>query len=210
MNKTENINIGGQPFIIDAPAYKALEVYLDSLERHFSGHEGCEDIMEDIELRISELFEIQLKERKVIEVKDLDAIKAIMGTAKDLGMEEESQTRNNDENVATAKLNKRFFRDNDSKVIGGVASGLASYFGMDVVWMRLIFILFVLSGISPLLYLILWAAVPSAKTRSEKMEMHGEPVNIKNIAKDVEEELMILKIKLEDFGNEIAGKKKDK
>jgi len=205
MNKTENINIGGHPFIIDAPAYKELETYLSSLKQHFSGHQGCEDIMEDIELRISELFVMQIKDRKVIEMKDLDAIKTIMGTAKDLGMEENNTM---DNTTTSQKLNKRFFRDNESKMIGGVASGLAAYFGIEIIWMRIIFILLAMSGISPLIYIIMWVLVPSAKTRSEKMEMQGEPVNIKNIAKDVEEELKDLKTKIEDLGNELAGKKK--
>lgn len=206
MNKTENINIGGQPFIIDTPAYKALESYLSSLESHFSSHKGCEDIMEDIEVRLSELFTNQIKERKVIEMKDLDAIKTIMGTAQDLGMEEGRPA--DEPNTKTKNSHKRFFRDNEEKVIGGVAAGLAAYFGMDVIWMRILFILLAMFGLSPIIYIIMWIVVPSAKTRSEKMEMHGEPVNIRNIAKEVEEELKDLKTKIEDLGNELAGKKK--
>ena len=34
---------------------------------------------------------------------------------------------------------KRLFRNTDESIIGGVASGIAAYFGTDVVWIRIIF-----------------------------------------------------------------------
>ena len=76
------------------------------------------------------------------------------------------------------------FRNEDDKVIGGVASGLSAYFGIaDPLWIRLLFLFTFFFGIgsSFLVYLVLMILVPKATTASEKLQMRGEPINIDNI-----------------------------
>jgi phage shock protein PspC (stress-responsive transcriptional regulator) len=84
------------------------------------------------------------------------------------------------------KTIKKFYRNPDQKTIGGVASGIAAYFGVDVTIVRLIFVLgFIFFGTGLLLYLILWAITPVAKTITEKMQMQGEPVTLSNIEQNI-------------------------
>lgn len=85
---------------------------------------------------------------------------------------------------------KKMFRNPDQKVLGGVASGVASFFGVDVVIIRLLFVVFTFAGGTGLiLYIILWISLPEAKTITEKMEMQGEPVTLTNIESSVKKSL---------------------
>ncbi len=95
--------------------------------------------------------------------------------------EEASQMRLQREN-----RNRRLFRDPDSRVIGGVSSGLANYFGLDRVWIRLAFVVGIfLFGTGFWLYIVMWIIVPKACSASEKLLMKGETVDIKNIEKEI-------------------------
>lgn len=225
MKKTESINIGGQAFIIDTDAFDQLDNYLDSLNAHLSSHDGCEEIMEDIEIRISELLHDELKYRNVVTLKDIDKVIGIMGTAKDLGMEDEfadsgafSNSFSEDSHATTNalgatahdKLKRRLFRDEDRKVVGGVAAGLSTYFGItNPIWLRILFV-FSIFIFTPVVYIVLWILVPAARTASDRLAMKGEPINIDNIVKTVEDELSDLKEKIEDIGKGIQSKKKSR
>jgi phage shock protein PspC (stress-responsive transcriptional regulator) len=81
---------------------------------------------------------------------------------------------------------KRLFRDPDNKSIGGVCSGISKYLGIDAVWLKLAFLiaLFVF-GTGVLVYIVLWLAIPEAKTSAEKLQMKGEAVDVSNIEKVV-------------------------
>ena len=85
---------------------------------------------------------------------------------------------------------KKIYRDSDKKVIGGVAAGISAYTGLDISIVRLIFTgLLFAGGFGLILYIILWTAVPEAKTLTERMEMEGQPVTLSNIEKTVREKL---------------------
>jgi len=214
MKKTENINIGGLAFIIDQDAYGHLGKYLNSLKSYFHGHEGCDEILEDIEIRIAEILKENLKYTEVITKKDLDAVISIMGTARDFGIDEGFVADTNESSAFNESNSdyvgrKRLFRDPDNKILGGVASGLSIYFGIsNPIWMRALFALLTFSGFPFLIYIVMWIVVPIARTAPEKLAMRGEPVNIDTIAKNVEDELNELKDKLEDLGRDISRKKK--
>lgn len=103
---------------------------------------------------------------------------------------------------------KKMYRDQEHKVLGGVASGIAAFFNADVTVIRLLFLVLCFAGgLGLLLYIILWIALPSAKTITEKMEMQGEPVTLFNIESTVkkglneknEEESTLAKIVLFPF-----------
>lgn len=58
-------------------------------------------------------------------------------------------------------MQKKLYRSRKFRVLGGVAGGLAEYFGLDPILMRVIFVLFTLiNGIGILLYIILWIIIP--------------------------------------------------
>ena len=190
MKKTYNINLGGIVFHIDEDAYDLLDKYLSNLRIHFSKEEGAEEIVHDMELRISELFSERLGEKKqVITLTDVEEIIAQMGKPEEFAEDDttqESNTYNKEE-----KAPKRLFRDPDSKVIGGVCSGIAAYLGWDVTILRIILILlsipFITNGALGIVlcYIIAWIIIPEANTAAEKLSMKGMKVNVENIGKTV-------------------------
>ncbi len=148
MKKTLTVNLGGTVYHIDEDAYKLLDTYLSNLRIHFRREEGAEEIVHDMELRISELFTDRLNGGKqVITIEDVEEIIAQVGKPEDLGDEagsgEESSkgTKTGNTYSQTAKGPRRLFRDSDNKVLGGVASGLAAYFGWDPTWVRIVFLI---------------------------------------------------------------------
>ncbi len=81
---------------------------------------------------------------------------------------------------------KKFYRDPDRKVVGGVAAGVASYFGVDIGVVRFLWVLSVFFfGTGFLVYIVLWIISPSAHTLTEKMEMQGEPITLTNIETNI-------------------------
>jgi len=213
MKKVENINIGGTPFLIDEDAYVELFKYLTTIESHFSSSEGCEEIVEDIEFRLAELFNDQIKPRKIISQKDLDKIISIMGTPEDFGASapifDEPETEARSERTGSKRHRpRRLFRDGEDKVVAGVASGLTAYFGLDdPLFIRILFSVLIFTGVGALPYILLWIIVPKAKTASDRLAMTGKPINIENIAKQVEDELVTLKDKVQDLGKNFGKKK---
>lgn len=87
---------------------------------------------------------------------------------------------------------KKFFRNPEDKVLGGVASGIAAYFGIDTGIVRLLFVLgIVFFGVGFLLYVVLWMIAPAANTLTEKMEMQGRPITLSNIESSIKQNLNI-------------------
>ena len=187
MNKTLNINLAGLIFHIDEDAFKQLERYLDTLKRQFRSTDGGNEIVSDIENRIAELFRERTSDSKeVISLEDVLEVIEIMGQPEDyMDPEEEPQTSTTS-NMYTGS--RRLLRDPDNKVIGGVSSGVAAYFNIDAVWIRLLFVLLFFTGPGFLIYLVMWIVIPKAKSTAEKLMMRGEPVNISNIQKSIKEE----------------------
>jgi phage shock protein PspC (stress-responsive transcriptional regulator) len=198
MKKVININLGGLPYIIDEDAYVYLNDYLEAIRTHFSYSEGCDEIMFDIELRMSELFQEQMKARQIITMTELEAVIEVMGSPEEFGAESNNifdetrrtQSDHHKSDYKYIKTGKRLFRNPDEKVIGGVCSGLAAYLGIsDPLWVRIIFLIGIFFGVSILGYFILMMIVPEAKTAADKLAMKGEPINIENIARTVENEI---------------------
>ena len=212
MNRTITINLSGIVFHIDENAYDKLKQYLEKLKSHFSSIQGNDEIIHDIESRIAEMFSEKISDAKnVITLDEVNAVIDAMGNPEEVAGEEKATTTNqstesnsstNSETYYTP--NKRFFRNPDDKVFGGVCSGIAAYFDFDPVWLRLAFALsFFFAGTGLLLYIILWAIVPAAKTTAEKLQMRGERVNISNIEKNIREEMEGVKEQVENFGKKI-------
>ncbi|MEE9437469.1 MAG: PspC domain-containing protein [Saprospiraceae bacterium] len=219
MNKIHNINLGGYPFTIDEDAYHELNKYLAEIENHFSSSEGCEDILDDIEARIAELFSESLDGRGIVTRKELQKVINVMGTPADFGAEstdndfyQESKDDGSGKKKSYKKIKtgKRLYRDGEDKVIGGVCAGVASYFGIeDPIWVRLSFLAMIfIGGVSILLYPLLWVIVPEAKTAGDKLKMKGEPATVSNIAKTIEEELEELSDKITEISKGFGTKKK--
>ena len=200
MKKTVNINLRGVAFTIDEDAYDQLSQYLKKISSYFSKSEGRDEIMDDIEARIAEMFLQDLKNGKqVITAEEVQNMMNILGSPEQFAdeemiAEEEAGTGQKSAQASYATKSKRIYRDKEKNVIGGVCSGIGYYFGFDPLWLRLAFaVSFFLFGFSFWIYIILWLVIPEAKTTAEKLEMKGEPINIDNIGKAVEDEMENLK-----------------
>lgn len=192
MNKTIQVNLCGQSFTMDDNAYEELSAYINDLKSFYASEEGVEEIIADIEARFAEVFAQKLEKqgRQIVALSDVKACIEAMGRPEDFESAGESQANNQKAGPGTS-FGKRMYRDPDSKIIGGVSSGLAAYFGVgDPVWIRILFILLAwFGGGGLLIYIILWFILPLAKTTSQKLEMRGEPVNLSNVEKSVKEEV---------------------
>ena len=188
MNQTVTVNISGIVFHIEVDAYEELKNYLNKIRSYFNNSEECEEIMTDIEARIAELFNQKISStNQVIREKDVEEVIAIMGKPEQYITDDEEETEA-PKTGNTGYTNKRIFRNPDDRIVGGVASGLAAYFGMDALWIRLFFVIAFFIGFGFLLYIILWIVMPEAKTASDKLQMRGEPINIQNIGKTFQDE----------------------
>lgn len=208
MKKTFQISIAKVLFIIEEDAYSVLDKYITSIKEHFAHTEGSEEIVADIESRIAEqLFE---SKQKIITLDAVESILSSMGKVEDFddkesiiddgskeaNKEKEGKQDKNQEKNQDKSTEKKLYRDPDDTIIAGVCSGLAKYFGIDTVLMRIIFIAFTfMSGFGVLLYIVLWLIMPVAKTGAQKLEMSGSPVTLETISSAVSERVEEIKKK---------------
>ena len=191
MKKTVTVNLGGTVFHIDEDAYQLLDKYLANLRIHFRREEGSDEIMNDFEMRIGELFNERIRlGYEVISIEQVEEVIRRMGKPEEIFDEEqrepEAEPSRPRSEMKTEPVKKRLMRDPDNRVLGGVAGGIAAYMGWDPTAVRIVFILLLFFyGIMIPLYFLLWIIVPLARTATEKLEMRGESVTIENIGKTV-------------------------
>ncbi|MFM7566247.1 MAG: PspC domain-containing protein [Flavobacteriales bacterium] len=202
MNKTISIHLQGVPFLFEDQAYDALENYLNRIRKILESEEGCEDIIQDVELRIIELLQEKgLEQNRVVTAMHLEEILVRIGKPEDFYNDESTKdTRASSDHSSP----KRLFRDKDTAILGGVCSGIAAYLSIDVIVVRALYILAFLSlGAGILLYLILWIIVPAAKTSSEKLQMKGQAVNLNNLRTEFEQAAQRIKVEAENVKNKV-------
>lgn len=217
MKKIININLSSRLIPIEDSAYEILRQYLDSLKRYFSQEEGADEIVGDIESRIAEIFQDKIRKgAHCITDEDVQSIKTSMGTPEQFGEEAGGSTNANQSNTSSSateafapyiRPRKRFYRDTDNKVLGGVCSGLGAYFNVDPIVFRIIFALMAIGlyGGGIVLYFILWFATPEAVTAAEKLEMRGERVDLNNIKNTVQEEMNSFRSRMEKMGDDVRN-----
>lgn len=231
MKKTLTVNLGGTVYHIDEDAYRLLDNYLLNLTHFFRKQEGADEIVDDIEMRISELFTEKLAGLKqVITLTDVEEVIARMGKPEDFddsdaaeaggansgadaatdaasassgentssddnrsgdasSNDAPSSDASSDENASSQQdgVQRRLYRDPDNRLMGGVAAGLAAYFGWDVTLMRVLMIVLCFVPYCPMIlcYLLGWLIIPEAHTAAEKLSMRGEAVTLENIGRTV-------------------------
>lgn len=200
MKKNITMNLFGTLYAIDEDAYELLNTYLDNMKRYFSHKEGGEEIADDIEHRMAELLN-DLKTTGVAAI-NIDHVKGIIeriGNPEEMEGFEKQEAPSDEEAPKGHRgpewfrknfgieSRKKLFRNPDDKIIGGVLSGIAYYFNIDAIWMRLLAILiFFFSYGSPVIaYLILWLVMPVACTPEDRLMMKGIPVNMENIHDEI-------------------------
>lgn len=208
MNKTLDINIANQIFHIDENAYKILKNYLDAIKTYLTNEASRDEIIQDIEARIAELFiERMISDKQVINTEDVHDIIKIMGEPKDYSISNDDD--NEQQHHGHQKIKKKLYRDKTQSYISGVSAGLGHYFGIDAVWIRLLWILFTVfsTGWFIVIYVLLWILIPEAKTTAEKLAMKGEPINLSNIEKKIKEGYDNVSEKIKDVDVEKHSKK---
>jgi phage shock protein PspC (stress-responsive transcriptional regulator) len=186
MKKTINITIGGLVFSIEEDGYAQLNSYLESLKQHFDTQSYGKEVVMDIEDRIAEQFTSKTggSANRAVTLSEIEEI------IKSIGQVEDFSEGSNTQNTASESTQKKLYRSSDDVVIAGVASGIAAYFGLDTTLVRVIFALIVLAGgWGIILYIVLWVAMPVAKTTSQKMEMQGIPATIKQFEQTAKEKI---------------------
>ncbi len=169
MKKVININFQGRVIPIEESAYDILKKYTESLSNFFANEEGKEEIINDIEGRIAELFaEILKKGSTCIADDDVNKIINSMGKPEDFETEaggtNEHQNKFTSENIGPRG---RLYRDETDKILGGVCSGIANYLRVDTSIVRIIFALLLFgAGTGFLIYILLWIFVPSKKLKT--------------------------------------------
>jgi phage shock protein PspC (stress-responsive transcriptional regulator) len=208
MKKTLSINISGILFHIEEDGYDTLKNYLESINTHFSGYSDSKEIISDIENRIAEIFLSYLKNNnQVITAENVTRLIEKMGTIADFSALEEKQEAGEEEapaaddfykyvtppNSATGGY-KKLMRLESKKILGGVCAGIAHYFAIDALWIRLIAILLLFTGninfdlfdfnpfgwvqvnfgfgaIAVIAYIVLWVILPVSYTQEEDKEI---------------------------------------
>ncbi len=185
MNKTISINISGIVFNIEEQAYDELRAYIENIRQNLINEEEREEIINDIEMRIAELFQERLNTQKqVITLDDITDIKTILGLPEQFNSTDESAPpiQEDEKTEKSTDTTRRLYRDMDQASLGGVCAGLGHYFELDPLVFRILFIvLFLLFGAGVLLYLVLLLLIPEAKTTADKITMRGQPVNADSI-----------------------------
>ncbi|MCD8029851.1 MAG: PspC domain-containing protein [Bacteroides sp.] len=183
MKKTLTVNLGGTVYHIDEDTYRLLDNYLDNLHVYFRRQEGGQEIVNDMEGRIAELFseKLLLGRSQVITIADVEEIIARMGHPEELAGEPKKEERQHHSQPSSGASSasrgavRKLYRNPDDKLLGGVISGIAAYFGWDATLLRILFILLMFgsAGTCVLIYIILWIIVPEARTAEEKLHMRG-------------------------------------
>lgn len=208
MKKSISINLGGRAFLITEDAYNSLEDYLSSLATTFKGHDSADEIVADIEARISELCEKRLAQSHGDTI-DIDLVNEMinrMGKPEAMidedSEENTSEPSNNESNekadtkksgesiFENMQLNKKFYLDTENRIVGGVISGLAAYIKSDVTLLRIIALVAIIATgyIGIISYLVVWCISPVAGNTSEKLRMQGIEPTPENIADKITNE----------------------
>jgi phage shock protein PspC (stress-responsive transcriptional regulator) len=168
MDKTININLGGILFQIDEEAFRILRDYLQAINNRFGNVQGKNETIEDIELRIAEIFQSQKGLAGVITMENVEAMISIIGKPEDFDHGEPETAA-----PEYTSQKKRMHRNPDDSIVSGVCGGIGAYLDTDPVLFRILFVISAMFGIGLFIYAALWIALPVARTDAQKREMHG-------------------------------------
>ena len=199
MNEVKRCSLSGIAFTMDNDAYTALYNYIDTLNKRYGNEPDGKEIIADIEARIAELILSAQDNTHIVELPLIKNIIAQLGSAE--AISEESGTESEHHAYNEPRIPRRLYRDMESAKLGGVCAGIARYFDIDPVWIRLALFtpllvmpfsgftaLWWLSGLCGnifgmflLTYLVLWFAIPVARSPRQRLEMTGEKITEQSI-----------------------------
>lgn len=181
MKEITRIHLAKTPYDIELDAKEVLQKYLSEIKQMM----GSEDAMYEIEARMVELLgERGVQSNGIIAMSDVEDLRSKMGLPKEFLDSESTEDSQTDLTPSNSPA-KRLMRDTDNAIFGGVCAGIAAYWGINPLWVRLLFIIspFITFGTALLVYIIIWISLPEAKTAAEKLQMRGEPVTLDSLKK---------------------------
>lgn len=181
MKEITRIHLAKTPYDIELDAKEVLQKYLSEIKQMM----GSEDTMYEIEARMVELLgERGVQSNGIITMSDVEDLRSKMGLPKEFSDSESTEDSQADLAPSNSPA-KRLMRDTDNAIFGGVCAGIAAYWGINPLWVRLLFIIspFITFGTALLVYIIIWISLPEAKTAAEKLQMRGEPVTLDSLKK---------------------------
>jgi phage shock protein PspC (stress-responsive transcriptional regulator) len=206
MKKIEKVSIADISFTLDLDAYVSLKQYLDALHKCYDADPDGSEIIADIEARIAELILNEQVYTKVVNKRLIDTIVAQLGMPEEVEEESAETVRPTAQSTPDSSIPRRLYRSSEGRVFGGVCSGMAKYWDTSVVWFRLGIMapLIMLVITAPfewryisdffggmswaffVLYLVLWMAIPIAKTPRQKLESRGEKITPTSIRQNLQ------------------------
>ena len=181
MKEITRIHLAKTPYDIELDAKEVLQKYLSEIKQMM----GSEDAMYEIEARMVELLgERGVQSNGIVTMSDVEDLRSKMGLPKEFSDSESTEDSQADLAPSNSPA-KRLMRDTDNAIFGGVCAGIAAYWGINPLWVRLLFIIspFITFGTALLVYIIIWISLPEAKTAAEKLQMRGEPVTLDSLKK---------------------------
>ena len=181
MKEITRIHLAKTPFSVEVDAKKSLEQYLDSIQKNMHAEP---EAMREIEARMVELLaERGVSKDGVIGHDDVLAVQKQMGEPRDFSDDASEAIDDIEDKDIDDKPAKQLMRDPDNAIIGGVCAGVAAYFNINPLWVRLIAIIspFMTFGTAVLIYVVMWLSMPPARTASDKLRMRGEPVTLASL-----------------------------
>ena len=181
MKEITRIHLAKTPYDIELDAKEVLQKYLSEIKQMM----GAEDTMYEIEARMVELLgERGVQSNGIITMSDVEDLRSKMGLPKEFS-DSESTEDSQANLIPSNSPAKRLMRDTDNAIFGGVCAGIAAYWSINPLWVRLLFIIspFITFGTALLVYIIIWISLPEAKTAAEKLQMRGEPVTLDSLKK---------------------------
>lgn len=197
MKKTVNVAIGGCSFILDEDAYDILNDYLERSKAAIERTNGRKEVLEELEVKIADELKWKLGGKQVVDIAMAQKVIGQLGYPEGYEAPEEQESEQNagpsenpQENAEQFEGDRpvrKLFRDPDGKKIAGVCSGLALFLGIDVVLIRVLFLIALICGSAGFwIYVVIWIAAPEAKTAAEKCELRGIPATAENIRRFTE------------------------
>ena len=189
MKKTINVAIGGCSFTIDEDAYNTLNDYLERFKAALDSTSSNAGVMDELEVRIADLLKGRLGGRQVVDLAMTQSVIGELGypegynpAEEQTGKEEAPKEEYHYSGTDGEKPARKLFRDPDGKKLAGVCSGIALFLNVDVVLIRVIFLVALICGSAGFwIYLVIWIAAPEARTAAEKCELRGIPATAENI-----------------------------
>lgn len=192
MKEITRIHLAKTPFSAEIDAKKSLEKYLNLIQKNMHAEP---EAMQEIEARMVELLaERGVSKDGVISHDDVLAVQKQMGEPRDFSDDASEAIDDIEDKDIDDKPAKQLMRDPDNAIIGGVCAGVAAYFNINPLWVRLIAIIspFMTFGTAVLIYVVMWLSMPPARTASDKLRMRGEPVTLASLKRTAADKTSVI------------------